>query len=301
MSAHDPIVFDRLTHYYGRTRALDTVSLRVPEGSIFALLGRNGAGKTTALDCLLGFLRPTRGRALLLGEDAAHLPPALREKVGYVAEGQRLVPWMKVRDLVRFQRAGFRSFDEDYCLRHLRRLGLPLKRRIFNLSRGMRAQLALSLALAQRPELMVLDDPAMGLDAVVRREFLEVMIDLIQEEGRTLLFTSHILSDVERVCDHVAILDRGVLRIDAPLDMVKARVRRFHALFEGEAPPAPAIPGLVRDRRLHNELVLTVVDGDEEVERACRDLGARRVDCEGLSLEGLFIDYTAGRDLEGEA
>jgi ABC-2 type transport system ATP-binding protein len=159
----------------------------------------------------------------------------------------------------------------------------------------MRAQVALALALAPRPEVLVLDDPAMGLDAVVRREFLDVMIDLIGEEGRTVLFSSHILTDVERVADRVAILDRGVLRVNAPLDDVKRRVRRYHALFDGEAPEPPPLKGLLRARRRRNELVLTVVDGEKSVEPACAALGARAVEPEALGLEDLFVDFTAER------
>jgi ABC-2 type transport system ATP-binding protein len=292
--SENPVVFDRITHYYGKERALDTVSFQVEPGTIFALLGRNGAGKTTALKCLLGFLPPTRGRAKLLGHDATRLPPDLRNRVGYVAEGHQLVRWMRVRDHIKFQKASFESFDEDLCRDYLKRLNLPLKRRAFQLSRGMRAQLALALALAQRPELVVLDDPAMGLDAVVRREFLEVMIDLIQEQGRTLLFTSHILTDVERVADRIAILDRGVLRVNAPLDVAKDRICRYRAIFEGDAPEPPDLPGLVRARRRRNELVLTVVNGNGAVQKACTALGATSVEPERLSLEDLFIDYTAG-------
>ena len=290
------IVFDRLTHYYGEFKALDTMSFKVEPGAIFALLGRNGAGKTTALKCLLGFERPTRGRAEILGHDAMAMPPSTRERIGYVAENASLVRWMRVKDLVAFQAASFRNFDRALCRKYLDRLGLPPKRRVYQLSRGMRAQLALALALAPRPEVVVMDDPAMGLDAVVRREFLEVMIDLIQEEGRTLLFTSHILTDVERVADRVAILDAGVLRVNAPVDVLKDRIRRYRATFDGDAPAIPEIEGLVRARRRRNELLLTVVDGNGAVPEACTRLGARTVDHERLSLEDLFIDYTAGRD-----
>ena len=152
----------------------------------------------------------------------------------------------------------------------------------------MRAQLALTLALAPRPELVVLDDPALGLDAVVRREFLEVMIDLIQEEGRTLLFTSHVLTDVERVADRVAILDHGVLRANAPVEDLKARVKRWRLAFDGEPPPLPEISGLVRTQRLRNELLLTIVDGGGALD----SLGARSIEPESLGLEELFIDYT---------
>jgi ABC-2 type transport system ATP-binding protein len=293
----NPIVFDRLTHYYGKTKALDTLSLEVAPGSIHALLGRNGAGKTTALKCLLGFLTPTRGRSFVLGADSATMPADLRNRIGYIAEGDPLVGWMRVRDLVAFQKASFATFDADLCASYLKRLALPEKRRVYALSRGMKAQLALALALAPRPEVVVMDDPGMGLDAVVRREFLEVMIDLIQEEGRTLLFTSHILSDVERVCDRVAILDRGVLRVDAPLEDAKARIRRYTLVFDGDAPPAPEVKGLVRARRRRNELVLTVVDGNGAVEAAGKELGAREVADERLSLEDLFIDYTAAGEV----
>lgn len=289
-----PVVFDCVTHYYGKTRALDTLSLEVPEGSITALLGRNGAGKTTALKCLLGFETPTRGTARLLGHDATRLPPEVRERVGYVAEGQPLVPWMRVRELVDFQAAGFKNFDKSRCRKWLDRMNLPPKRRVFQLSRGMRAQLALALALAPQPELAILDDPGMGLDAVVRREFLEVMIDLIQEEGRTLLFSSHVLTDVERVADRVALIHEGVLRVDAPLDVIKDRVRRWRAVFDHEAPEAPDLPGLVSSKQRRNELLLTVVNGHGAAEEACRELGARDVESEQLSLEDLFIEYTAG-------
>jgi ABC-2 type transport system ATP-binding protein len=293
MSDH-PIVFDRVTHHYGAMKALDTVSFAVERGTIFALLGRNGAGKTTAPSILLGFLEPTRGTTTLLGHGSDRLPPRLRDRIGYVAEGQRLVPWMRVRSLVTFQRSCFPSFDRDLCARTLKRLGIPEKRRVHRLSRGMRAQLALALALSTRPEVIVLDDPALGLDAVVRREFLEVMIDLIQEEGRTLFFTSHILTDVERVADRVAILRDGVLRANAPLDILKERIRRYRAVFEGDAPPPPAIPGLVRARQRRDELVLTVVNDESTVEAACRAVGAKRVTVEGLSLEDLFVEYTTG-------
>ncbi len=293
MTSH-PIEFDKLTVYYGALKALDTLSLNVREGSIHALLGRNGAGKTTALRCLLGLLEPTRGSVRILGHAAASMPPTLRNRIGYVSEGQKLVGWMKVNDIVAFQRATFDTFDDDLCARYLKRLNLPRDRRVHKLSRGMRAQLALALALAPHPEVVVMDDPGMGLDAVVRREFLEVMIDLIQEEGRTLLFTSHILHDVERMCDTISIIHAGTLRVNAELDTVKERIRRWRLVFDGDAPAPPeGLPGLVRARRRRNELLLTVVDGDAGVPAAATRLGAASCEPERLSLEDLFIEYTA--------
>jgi ABC-2 type transport system ATP-binding protein len=297
----DPVVMDRLTCYYGATKALDTVSLNVPEGSVFALLGRNGAGKTTAMRCLLGFLAPTRGRVSVLGHDAASMPPEERARIGYVAEGQGTVGWMRVGQLVEFQRRGFPGFDADLAKSHLDRLGVPDRSRVWSLSRGQQAQVALALALAPRPELVILDDPAMGLDAVVRREFLEVMVELIQEEGRTLLFTSHILQDVERVADRVAILDRGVLRVCGPLDAVKERIQRVEAVFDGEPPAVPEMAGVVRAVRRRNEIALTVAGDPAEAEERLSALGARRVERSRLSLEDVFIDYTGNHSKGGAA
>jgi len=289
-----PISFEKLTCYYGKHKAVDTLSLDVPEGEVFALLVRNGAGKSSAIRCLLGFQAPTRGRTRVLGYDSRDLPARERGRIGYVAEGQKLIGWMRVKDLIAFQKATFPTFDAELCRSTIQRLGLPEKRRVFQLSRGMRAQLALALALAPRPELMILDDPAMGLDTVVRREFLEVMIDLIQEQGRTVLFTSHILTDVERVADRIAILDHGVLRVNAPVEDFKQRVRRWRATFDGDAPAPPSIDGLVRARKQNDTLLLTVVDGNGTVAAACEALGARHVEPEMLSLEDLFIEYTSG-------
>ena len=294
----EPIRFEKVTCCYGTMRALDSVSFAVPTGSVFALLGRNGAGKTTAIRALLGLLAPTRGHVRVLGYDALSLPPPMRGRVAYVGEGHPLPKWMRVRDVVAFQAATFPTFDRELCRRWLTRFQLPEKRRVFQLSRGMRAQLALSVALAPRPELVVLDDPALGLDAVARREFLEVMIDLIQEEGRTLLFTSHVLTDVERVADRVALLDHGVLRINAPLDEIQRRVRRYALEFAGVTPEtAPSMPGLIRARRRQGKWTATVAGEEGAVRTALKEFGADVVSSEPLSLEDLFVDYTTTEEV----
>jgi len=267
----------------------------------YALLGRNGAGKTTALRCLLGLQTPTRGRAEILGHDAAALPPSARAKIGFVAEGQRLVPWMRLRTLRDFQRDTLPGFDPARFDAQLARLGLDPSARVRNLSRGQRAQVALAVALAPDPEVVILDDPAMGLDPVVRREFLEAMIDLVHESGRTVLLTSHILADVERVADRVAILHGGVLRVDGPVDDVKARIVRVHAHFDGDAPAACVLRGALRFQSRGRTATVTVCDGPDAARGWAEELGARAVDVERLSLEDLFIDYTTSAATGGGA
>ncbi|MCE9634934.1 MAG: ABC transporter ATP-binding protein [Planctomycetes bacterium] len=290
-----PIVFDRLTRYFGSRCVLDTLSIEVPRGSVFALLGRNGAGKTTAIRCLLGLLEPTRGSARVLGHDARHLPPDIRARIAYVAEDHRMVPSMRLGAIVDLQAASFPAFDAHACRGRLNQLGLSEKAKPKNLSRGQRAQASLALALATTPEVVVLDDPALGLDAVVRREFLETVIELIQHEGRTVFLTSHLLGDVERVADHVAILVNGVLRVAAPLDEVRRRVVRLHGFFPGEAPEFPGgMPGVVRSVRRRNELLVTVANEATAAGERLRAMGATLVEEETLGLEDLFIDYTGG-------
>ncbi len=295
------IRFDRLTHWYGERAALQELSLDVPRGSVFALLGRNGAGKSTALRCLLGLQRPTRGRAEILGMDASDLPPEGRARIGFVAEGQRLVPWMRLATLRDFQRATLPGFDAQQFDVHLARLGLDPRARVRHLSRGQRAQVALAVALAPRPEVVILDDPALGLDPVVRREFLEVMIDLVQEDGRTVLFTSHVLADVERVADRVAILHEGVLRVNGAVDEVKERIVRVHAHFEGDPPAACELHGLLRMRTRGRSVALAVCDGSDAAAAWAREHGAHTVDVERLTLEDLFIDYTTAGATAGAA
>lgn len=290
--------FDRATVCFGTHRALDGASFAVPTGGVTALLGRNGAGKTTAIRVLLGLLPPTRGTVTVLGHDALAVPPAMRARIGYVGEGHPLPRWMKVKDVVAYQAAAFPTFDRALCTRWLERFAVPPKRRVMHLSRGMRAQVALAVALAPRPDFVVMDDPALGLDTVARREFLEVMIDLIQEEGRTLLLTSHVLTDVERVADRVVLLDRGAVRVDAPLDDVRRLVRRYELVHAGVPPETlEPIAGLVRARRRQGRWTVTVRGEEADVRAALGASGAEVAGVEPLSLEDVFVEYTSREEV----
>src|SRR5258708_7279369 len=215
-----------LTRYFGGKCAVDQVNLSVPRGSVFALLGRNGSGKSTIIRMLLGLLEPTRGSAKVLGEDCRHLSPAARGRIGYVAEGHPLIDWMRVGDLESFQKSFYPKWDGRMFAAVLDQFALPAGARAGPLSRGQRAGLSLALTLATRPELLVMDDPAMGLDPVARRTLLEAMILVTRDAGHTIFFSSHVLDDVERVADHVAILDQSVLRVSSSVETFRSRVKR---------------------------------------------------------------------------
>jgi ABC-2 type transport system ATP-binding protein len=284
-----------LTRYFGGKCAVDQVTLNIPRGSVFGMLGRNGSGKTTIIRMLLGLLEPTRGSASILGEDCQKLSPATRAKVGYVAEGHPLIDWMRVRDLESFQKGSYPQWNARTFKAIVDHFGLESKSRASQLSRGQRAGLSLALVLATDPELLIMDDPAMGLDPVARRTFLEAMILLTRDAGHTIIFSSHILDDVERVADHIAILDRSVLRVSASVETFRSRIKRLVLTFACDAPKLPPIPGLLLARRERNELQLTLANMNPETEQLLHSLGAISTNEVAISLEEAAIAYLGER------
>ena len=290
----DMIRTHRLTKYYGRQRAVDSLDLRVPQGTVYGLSGRNGAGKSTAIKMLLGLVHPNYGRAEVLGEDARRLKPQTRGRIAYLAEGHPLYRWMTVAEAVRFTRSFHPRFDGELLEQILDHFGLPRKAKIRRLSRGQQAQVSLALAVAPDPELLILDDPTIGLDTVVRRDFLESMIQIIQRRGRTILFSSHILGDVERVADRIGILVDGVLRVDCPTDHFKQSIRRVVLEFDHEPPEFPACGGLVSNRQVGTKLELVFVGFDQQHRQLAESLSPRSLEVIELNLEDAFIEYTRG-------
>ena len=284
-----------LTKYYGARPALDHLDLRLPRGCICGFLGRNGAGKTTAIKMILGLLDPTAGSASLLGCDSTALTPAIRQRIGYVAEGHRLFRWMTIGRLEKFQKAFFpKQWDGRFFADMIEYFELSKKQKIKHLSNGQRAQVSLALALAPNPELLIMDDPTLGLDAVIRRQFLEGMIELITRQGRTVLFSSHILADVERVADRIIVVDKGVLRADCSLEQFRASIRKVVLYFDDSVPADVELEGLLHCRRSERQLELTLVGVDEaEVAAWAKQAGTERFDFVEMNLEDQFIEFTA--------
>jgi ABC-2 type transport system ATP-binding protein len=235
-----------LTKYFRSKAAVDHLDLTVPRGAIFALLGENGAGKSTTLRMLTGLLPADRGRASILGQDCWKEAAALRLKVGYVPEKPRFYDWMTAHEIGWFT-AGF--YGGDYLDRYqelLRQFQLDPKTVLRTLSKGQYAKVGLALALALDPEVLILDEPTSGLDPLVRREFLASMVDLAGE-GRTILISSHQIAEVERVASHVAFIAHGKLVLAAPLEELRKRVLRYRLQFEAQ-PPDPTALGKVLQR-----------------------------------------------------
>src|SRR5579862_9899244 len=222
-----PVIFTRgLTRYFGGKPAVEGLNLEVPRGSVFAFLGRNGSGKTTTIRLLLGLVQPTRGEGAILGYDIRHLPVEARARIGYLTEEHQLYGWMSVKECGDFQSRFYRRWNEKVFRGVIGHFGLKPEARVKDLSRGERAGLCLGLTLAPDPELLILDDPGLGLDPVARRMLVESMIYLTRKSDRTIFFSSHDLADVERVADYVAVFDRSILRACCPLGKFQESIRQ---------------------------------------------------------------------------
>ena len=239
----DPVIWlDKVTKRFGAETALAEVSLEVPPGVVFALLGENGAGKTTAIRIMLGLAEASSGEAQVLGHSSAKQGLTIRQRVGYVPERPTLYEWMTVEEIGWFT-AGFYGpgFLPEYS-RLAAGFGLPPRKKLNALSKGMHAKVVLALALAHGPELLILDEPTSGLDPMVRREFLESMVDRAAG-GQTVFLSSHQIGEVERVADIVAILRQGKLVLVEPLDRLKAQVRRLTVTMKDGVTTPPDFGG----------------------------------------------------------
>ena len=290
----DAIVIEHLSKAYGAKWAVRDLNLRIPTGCVYGFLGRNGAGKSTTIKMLTGMAPPDAGRVTLLGENIATLSPQTRSRIAYMAEGHPLYSWMTIGQIVQFTRSFYQNWDQTLIDQILDHFELSRKQKCGRLSRGQQAQVSLALAMAPDPELLILDDPTLGLDTVVRRDFLEALIQLIQSRGRTIFFSSHVLGDVERVANRIGIMVGGVLRVDCPTETFRESVRKVVLGFDGDPPDFPGCEGLVSWRRVGIELELVVVSWGAAQQALAESLEPRWIDVSTLNLEDAFIEYTRG-------
>jgi ABC-2 type transport system ATP-binding protein len=221
-----------LTRVFGRRRAVDGATLAVETGTVFGLLGPNGAGKSTLLKLLAGHLRPTSGQATVLGLNVAGACPELWRRMGYVAQERYLPGWMTPAECLRFAAGMHREWDHAKVARLAERLELPLDGRVRDLSRGHYVRLQIALAMGHNPELVVLDEPTSGLDPVGRHELLGILIEEIGQRNCTVVFSSHLVDDIERMSDAMAILAEGKIVASGPVDAVKSQAGAGAASLE---------------------------------------------------------------------
>jgi ABC-2 type transport system ATP-binding protein len=237
------IEIDGLSRRYGSTLALDNVSLKAEAGRVHGLVGANGAGKTTLIKHLLGLLRPQQGQVRVFGLDPVREPVKVLRRVGYLSEHRELPEWMRLAELLRYTQAYHPSWDQRYAGELLDMFGLDPRKKFSDLSQGMRAQAGLVVAVAHRPELLVLDEPSSGLDVVVRQDILDAIVRTVAEDGRTVIFSSHLLDEVERMCDHVTLMHQGKVAVQGSVEEIRGMHRVTQVRFPKRLDIAPNIDG----------------------------------------------------------
>lgn len=282
-----PVVQVRhLSRKYGRKEALTDVSLSVPHGCVFGLLGESGAGKTTLIRHLLGLMKPQEGSVKVVGHDPVADPEIVLGSIGYLSEDRDMPRWMRLHELMRYSQGFYPAWDPEYADALVAQFDLDPSQKVRTLSRGQLAKMGLILALAHRPELLILDEPSSGLDVVVRRHIIDAVLRTVAHEGRTVLFSSHLIDEVEEVADYVAIIHRGRLLLCDTLERVLGDHRKVQIQINGAV---PKLDGIV-NARVSGQQMLAIFDGDFDRLRDGQDAGGYRiVNAAKANLEEIFV------------
>jgi ABC-2 type transport system ATP-binding protein len=276
--------------YHFRKMVLDGVDLEIERGVTYALLGRNGEGKTTLIHTLLGSYRADRGRVQIFGRSPRRDRAAVRARIGHVPESLTTYDWMKVGDLLQFVRRFFEaSWDQAYAYHLLGTFELPLDVRMRELSKGMRTKVALVAALAHRPDLLVLDDPTIGLDAVVLQEFFDTLREASRREGTTILISSHNIDDVETLATHVGFLQHGRLAVSEPLAELRGRVREVTMTFPHVAPDTSKLIELCHVRTSGRQIKGVLLQTRPDSMARLHELAPESLVVRELSLKEIFV------------
>jgi len=284
MSAEDALVAERLGRRYGSKWALRDCSLSIPGGAVAALVGPNGAGKTTLLHLAIGLIEPTAGDVLVLGRSARREPAQILPLVGFVAQDHPLYRGFRLGELLTFGRKLNPRWDDDLARARLADLGIPLEQKVGTLSGGQQAQVALTLALAKRPDVLLLDEPVASLDPLARRDFLSSLMEFVAETGSTVVLSSHIVSELERVCDHIVILAEGGVRLAGPIEGIVAS----HRLLTGPRGTAASRTDVVHASHTQRQTTLLIEGTNGPVEPGWRS--------EDVTLEEIVLAYLGRRD-----
>ncbi len=287
------IEINNLHFSYGKKQVLKGVDLDVPQGAIFGFLGRNGAGKTTTIKTLLGLQKPSSGTCRIQGLDSFKESLAVRSRIGYMAEDQQMYGWMMVDQLIQWVGGFYTNWDSAFVNELMEVLHLSPNVKVKTLSKGQNSSLALLLALGHHPDLVILDDPTLGLDPIARKDFLRHVIDLLQSQGVTVFFSSHLLYEIEPVADHIAILDQGVIRKIGKTDHLRETVRRFVFNPKPEADYSH-LAGLLDLNYTGEQVALTLEDCDDEKRVFVKGLSLNGVTENSLNLDEIFEAYVIG-------
>jgi len=277
-----------LSRVFGKKQALVNVNLAVPRGSVYGIVGENGAGKTTLIRHILGLLKTQRGRVRVFDLDPVIDPVGVLGQIGYLSEDRDLPSWMTVGQLLRYNKAFYDGWDDRFASELREQFELTTRQKIRQLSRGQLARVGLLIVLAHRPELLILDEPSSGLDPLVRRDILTAIIRTVTDEGRTVLFSSHLLDEVERVADWVAMLHHGRIAFDGRLTDVLHNHRRLVLRYPQPQSCPPVLPGVLSCVGQGSEWTVLCNGGLDELKTAAASAGAEVCEEQTATLEEIF-------------
>jgi ABC-2 type transport system ATP-binding protein len=290
-----------LTKRYGALVAVDNLNLVVSSGKKFGLLGPNGSGKTTSLKMLMGVLSIDGGQAIVLGTDVAKHPSRMRRNVGYVPELHYIYRWMTVREVIEFVSYFYPTWDDRLCAHLLDLFDLPPDRKVLQLSKGMLVKLALIVATAHHPRVLVLDEPTSGLDSIAREEFLEGVLEAVTQENTAVLFSSHAIADVQRLADDVGIMYRGKLLVRRSVRELLSTTKRVHAILQEGTAPRWLPDGTVWQSVTGRQWSLVIDDCLPAVLQQFRDRNSiDNLDVLDVDLEEVFKAHVKGAALADE-
>jgi ABC-type multidrug transport system ATPase subunit len=300
------VEINNLSRNFGDTAALDSIDYRASRGKVYGLVGANGAGKTTLIKHMLGLYRAKSGTVRIFGEDPVRNPESTLKHIGYLSEERDIPDWMSITELMRYTSAFHGGWDQSYANELLNTFSLDPSKKIKTLSRGMRAQVALISAVAHRPDLLILDEPSSGLDAIVRKDILNAVVRTISEEGRTVIFSSHLLEEVERLSDHVTMIHEGKIALDSSLEIINSNHHYSSVRFNEPmvAPPQlDSVKAISGEGRFWSVIHHGPADA---LLRSLQTIGGEIVESRHATLEEVFVSKVGrenphGQDQKSEA
>jgi ABC-2 type transport system ATP-binding protein len=276
---------------FGQKQVLKDFNMTLEEGKVYGLLGKNGEGKTTLIRMILGIIPSDKGKILYKGKEIKFNQPFYKNEVGYIPEESIFFGWMTIKELMAFNSAFYPKWNTQKSKELLNRFGLDEKFKIKNLSRGMKLKLGLIVALAAVPELLILDDPTSGMDVPTRHDFLKGIIREILDEGTSVLFSSHLVHELEGIIDHLGILHDGNLILEENFQQVKNDAKKVHLVFDESVPDGFDIKGLLTKQANGNKCDLGIYPWSEDVKKDLEALRPIKMDVDSMSLEEIFIHF----------
>ena len=285
------IMTEGLSRKFGSKWAVQDLNLKVPKGSVFGLLGPNGAGKSTTINMLMGLLPPTNGNVQILGMNPFKNDIEVKRKVGYVAEMHGFYEWMTVDETIRLVSSYHPHWNQERCRHLMNEFKLDENEKVGVLSKGTKAKLALLLAISYDPEILILDEPTSGLDPAARRNFIETILGQFQDEGKTILVSSHLLNEFSGLIDHVAFIRESKLEIVSRLDELQQKTKRIRLIFENGTPRNLVLQNTYSTSVNGREAIVVIrnFDAQKTIEEM-KSTGASNILVEEMSLEDIFVE-----------